>query len=170
MKSFVISQFNYCPLTWMFHNRTLNNKINKLHERALQFVYKDINLSFQDLLDLDNSMTIHHRNIQKLAIEMYKIKNKLSPIPMMDIFRNHVNTYDLRNKRCWETGKVRTVAYGTETIRSRGPKTWDMVPHHIKDSRSLAEFKSKIRTWKPIECTYKRSNGVRYRKETGQIK
>ena len=42
----------------MFHNRTLNNKINKLHERALRVVYKDINLSFQDLLDLDNSMTM----------------------------------------------------------------------------------------------------------------
>ena len=39
MKAFVISQFNYCPLTWMFHNRTLNNKINKLHERALRLVY-----------------------------------------------------------------------------------------------------------------------------------
>ena len=71
MKAFVISQFNYCPLTWMFHNRTLNNKINKLHERALRLVYKDITLSFQDMLNLDNSMTIHHRNIQKLAIEMY---------------------------------------------------------------------------------------------------
>ena len=102
MKSFFTSQFNYCPLTWKFHNRTLKNKINKLHERALRFVYEDINLSFQDLLDRDNSMTIHRRNIQKLAIEMYKIKNKLSPIPMMDIIRDHVNTYDLRNKRCWE--------------------------------------------------------------------
>ena len=37
MKTFIISQFNYCPLTWMFHNRTLNNKINRLHERALCF-------------------------------------------------------------------------------------------------------------------------------------
>ena len=32
MKTFIQSQFNYCPLVWMFHNRTLNNKINKLHE------------------------------------------------------------------------------------------------------------------------------------------
>ena len=31
--SFIQSQFNYCPLVWMCHNRTLNNKINKLHER-----------------------------------------------------------------------------------------------------------------------------------------
>ena len=42
MKTFITSQFNYCPLTWMFHNRTLNNKINKLHERALRLVYDDI--------------------------------------------------------------------------------------------------------------------------------
>ena len=32
MRTFIQSQFNYCPLTWMFHSRTLNNKINKLHE------------------------------------------------------------------------------------------------------------------------------------------
>ena len=62
---------------------------------------------------------------------------------MMDIFKNHVNTYDLRNKKCWGIGKVRTVAYGTETIRSRDPKTWDMVPHHIKDSKTLAELNPK---------------------------
>ena len=36
MKTFVQSQFNYCPITWMFHNRTLNDKINKLHEGALR--------------------------------------------------------------------------------------------------------------------------------------
>ena len=93
MKAFVISQFNYCPLTWMFHNRTLNNKINKLHERSLRLVYKDIILSFQYMLNLDNSTTIQHRNIQKLAIEMYKIKNDLSPMPMKDIFKNYVNTH-----------------------------------------------------------------------------
>ena len=66
----------------MFHNRTLNNKINKLHERALRLVYKNENLSFIELLDTDNSVTIHQRNLQRLAIEMYKAKNKLSPLPM----------------------------------------------------------------------------------------
>ena len=41
MKSFIESQFSYCPLTWMFHSRTLNNRINRLNERALRLVYKD---------------------------------------------------------------------------------------------------------------------------------
>ena len=75
MKTFIDSQFNYCPLTWMFHSRALNNKINKIHERALRIVYKNSNLCFQELLNLDKSVSIHHRNLQKLATEMYKIKN-----------------------------------------------------------------------------------------------
>ena len=128
MKAFITSQFNYAPLTWMFHSRTLNNKINKPHERALRLVYDKQNLTFQELLDLDDSITIHHKNIQKLAIEMFKIKNNLSPPLMKGIFKENTNTYDLRNKRCWEPPNVRTVHYGSETIRYRGPKTWDMVP------------------------------------------
>ena len=153
MKTFITSQFNYAPLTWMFHSRTLNNKINRLHERALRLVYDDENHTFQELLDLDDSVTIHHRNIQKLAIEMFKIKNNLSPPLMKKIFKVNTNTYDLRNKRCWEPTNVRTVHYGTETVSYRGPKTWDMVPQIIKDSVSLADFKNKIKAWKPHDCT-----------------
>ena len=59
MKAFVISQFNYCPLIWMFHNRALNNRINKIHERTLGLIYQNKNLSFVELLELDNAVTIH---------------------------------------------------------------------------------------------------------------
>ena len=153
LKTFITSHFNYAQLIWMFHSRTLNNKMNKLHEGALRLVYDDENLTFQELLDLDNSMTIHHRKIQKFAIEMFKIKNNLSSPLMKKIFNENTNAYDLRNKRCWEATNVRTVHCGTETISYRGPKTWDMVPQNIKDSLSLAEFKHKIKAWKPNEGT-----------------
>ena len=153
MKTFIQSQFNYCPLVWMFHNRTLNNKINKLHERALRIVYSNGELTFPELLDKDNSITIHQRNLQRLAIEMYKIKNNLSPLPMQELFTQNLNMHDLRNKRCWEMHNVRTVIYGTETIRYRGPKTWDLVPTKIKECKSLREFKDKIKQWKPEGCT-----------------
>ena len=35
MKAIIMPQVSYCPLVWMCHSRTLNNKINELHERAL---------------------------------------------------------------------------------------------------------------------------------------
>ena len=41
MKSFITSQFGYCPLIWIFHSRALNNKINSIHEWALTITYKN---------------------------------------------------------------------------------------------------------------------------------
>ena len=55
MKIFIESQFNYYPLTWMFHSRQLNSNLNKLHERALRIVHKNPNLTFLQLLNLDKN-------------------------------------------------------------------------------------------------------------------
>ena len=41
MNAFFDSQFNYCPLIWMFHSHNLNNKISRLHERCLRVIYND---------------------------------------------------------------------------------------------------------------------------------
>ena len=137
---------------WMFHNRTLNNKINKLHERALRIVYKNDELTFRELLKKDHSITIHQRNLQRLVIEMYKIKTHLSPLLVQQLFTQKDNTYDLRNKICWETYNVRKVIYGTETIRYRSPKMWELVPTRIRESKLLLEFEEKIKQWKPEGC------------------
>ena len=69
MKSFIISQFNYCSLIWMVHNKGLNNKTNLIHERALRIVYDDYSSTFEDLIiNKDKSVIIHQRNLQQLAI------------------------------------------------------------------------------------------------------
>ena len=78
MKSFIESPFEYCPLIWMFHSGTLSNRINGLHERSLRLVYRDSKSSFEELLEMDDSFTIHHRNLLKLATEIFKVKNDLS--------------------------------------------------------------------------------------------
>ena len=72
MTAFIQSQFNYCPLIWMLHSRTMNNKINRFHDKALRTVYSDYNSSFKELLDKDGFFTIHQRNVQSLTFEVYK--------------------------------------------------------------------------------------------------
>ena len=78
MNSFFNVQLNYCPLIWMLHSRCNNNKIEHLHERCLRLIYCDKDSSHEELLEKDGTVSIHHRNIQNLAIEMYKVKNKLA--------------------------------------------------------------------------------------------
>ena len=63
LKTFIESQFNCSPLVWMCHSRKMQNRINKLHERALRVVYKDKNLTFEQLLEKDQGYTIHERNL-----------------------------------------------------------------------------------------------------------
>ena len=89
MKTFIESQFYSCPLIWMFHSRTINNKINRLHQRALRIAYSDFKSSFEGLLKKDNSSSIHERNIQSLAIEIYKFLNELSPRFLNNIFHKN---------------------------------------------------------------------------------
>ena len=45
MAAYINSQFGYCPLVWMFHSRKLNNRVNKIHERALRITYNDSKLT-----------------------------------------------------------------------------------------------------------------------------
>ena len=86
LKAFIGSQFGYCPLIWMFHSRSLNNKINQIHERTLKITYNDKPSSFQDLLKKDNSVLIHHRNIRTLATEIFKFLQGLSPPILNEVF------------------------------------------------------------------------------------
>ena len=60
MNSFFNAQFNYCPLIWMLHSRKNNNKIKHLHERCLRLIYSDKKLSYENLLEKDNSVSRHH--------------------------------------------------------------------------------------------------------------
>ena len=120
MKAYIISQFGYCPLVWMFHSRGLNNKINSLHERALRITYGDRSSSFEDLLKKDNSVSIHYRNIQALATELFKVKNNITLEIKKELFAPKVSPNVLRNNNSFNS-----VWHGTESVSNLGLKIWD---------------------------------------------
>ena len=72
----------------MNHNKSINKKINKLDERALRLIYCDHSSNLQELLQRDNSVTIHQKNIQALAIMMYKVVNNIAPTIELFSFSN----------------------------------------------------------------------------------
>ena len=75
MNAFIKPNFSYCPLDWLFHSRSLNNKINRLYKNVLRLSYRNkISLSFEELLKEAETVNIHQRNLQILATEIYKAK------------------------------------------------------------------------------------------------
>ena len=94
IKAFITSQLSYWPLIWIFHSRNLNNKINRIHGRALRLVYQN-NLRFSELLDVGNSVTVHQKNLQVLVTTIYKVKNGIALDIMKFIFEPQNPSYNL---------------------------------------------------------------------------
>ena len=150
MKAFVESQFSYCPLVWVFCSRKMNRKINFIHERALRLVHDDYTSTFADLLEKDGSLSFHNRNIHQVAIEMYKVKNELSPSFMKKLFHHNI-----KNDK-FIRPPSHTTRNGLESLRNFGPVVWNtMVPNNVKMSPNINIFKERIKNWVPEKCLCK---------------
>ena len=120
----------------MCHNRTNNNKINRIHERCLRLIYNDKKSSFKDLLQKDGSVSIHHRNLRTLAAELCKVFKGLNPVIFAEAFpvRQH-SQYNLRNYSYFAMPLAKTVNHGLESLSYIGSKLRDSIPSHIPYER-----------------------------------
>ena len=154
LSSFVHSHFSYAPLVFMFNSRELNNKINRVHKRALRILFNDEESTFEELLKRDEAFTVHERSIQKLLTEMFKAKNKLEPHLLQGIFE--ANCYQgptLRNSsKYFSRPNVNTVKYGERSLQNLGVRLWDLLPRDIQELDSLTKFQLHIKTWRPEKC------------------
>ena len=133
----------------MLHSRRNNNIIRNLHERCLRLIYNDKNSSSEELLTKDGSVSIHHRNIQALATEFYKIKNGLWPEIFTEIFARETEShYNLGRCNDFRILSIQTVYHGSESISFLGPKIWNILPDKIKQQTSLNSFQKSIKKWK----------------------
>ena len=150
--SMIKSQFNYCPLVWMFCSRKSNNLINKVQERALRLITNDYQSSFNILLDKCNEFSIQQRNLEALMIELYKIIHQIAPPIMNSLFVFRENTHNIRNYQILSNNVRKTVRYGLETIFCRSHFLWANLPQAYKLQKSLSAFKRKMRQWNGEIC------------------
>ena len=95
----------------MYRSRYLNNALNNIHERVLRLTYNDHEKSFNSILKENNLKIIHQKNLEFLAIDIYKFQNGLSPPIMNDIFFSRQNNYNLRKFQELSTSTKNTVNF-----------------------------------------------------------
>ena len=105
--------------------------------------------TLRELINKDNSVSIHHRTLQVLATEIFKIYRSLSPEILRETFMSKASSYNLCKNDIFEKRQVRSVHHGTELFSSLGPNIWGLVPVELKQSESLDSFKLKIKNWVP---------------------
>ena len=127
----------------MFHGRSLNNKINRLHERCLRIIYNDKHSNFdEELINKDISLYIHYNNIHALAIEFCKTAYNMSPKIMSEAVKlRDTPWYNLQHTSYFSTGPIHSVCNGTESPLYLGLKNWKQILTEIKNKESLDGFK-----------------------------
>ena len=98
INSYIISNFNYCPLVWMFSTGKSLNKIESLQKRALRFLYNDYSISYEGLLEKAGKVKMNVYRLRNLCLEIYKTINKLNPEFMNNIFKVKENKRVVREQ------------------------------------------------------------------------
>ena len=86
---------------------TSTNKLEKVQERALRFIYNDLTSSFSELLKLTNTQPLHVRRLKLMACEVYKIVNDISPQYISDLVNIKVSPYDFRGEKKADIPRVK---------------------------------------------------------------
>ena len=150
--SFIMSNFNYCPLTWRFTNATNLKKLEKIQERALRFIYYDKSSSYEELLEQSGLPSLSVRHMRAVALETFKIIHKQCPEYLHDLVTIKQSNYSFRYSNCASVPQVRTTSFGLNSFRFRAPQIWNSLPPHFRDISSFNQFKSSIKSWSGSEC------------------
>ena len=74
-------------------------------------------MSFAELLEKDNSVTIHQKNLQVLATEIFELKNGLVPEIMKEVFEMQNAAYNFCSEAThFKRENVRTTHYGIQSV------------------------------------------------------
>ncbi len=136
--TFILANFNYCPIVWHFCGKVSTRKIEKTQERALRFLHNDKVSSYDVLLAKSGTTTLHVRRLKAIACEVFKSLNDLNPMFMKEMFVEKETPYSLRDNHILCQPKFNKITYGKNTFEYYGSHIWNMLPN---DLHKVQQFK-----------------------------
>ena len=123
INSFILSNFNHCPIVWSISTAKSLNKVENLQKRALRFLHNDYSSSYEELLKKSGKSTVNVSNYRSLCIEIFKTLNDINPSFIKDIFKLRMTNRPTREKYKLnlEIPKSNQVRFGTKSLRYLGP-------------------------------------------------
>ena len=151
--TFILSNFNFCPLSWHFCSMANTKKIEKIQERALRYVYYDYNSSYEDLLIKAKMPSLHIRRVRAMALETFKILHDQAPPVLSDLICKQNHTYNFRYSNLLQIPHVKTTRYGKQSFRYAAPVLWNSLPDEFRQCSNFNQFKSMISSWEGKNCS-----------------
>ena len=139
-------------MAWHFCSKTSTNKMEKIQERALRFIYDDQDSSYEELLHKANLPSLEIRRLRTMAIECFKIIHDLSPPCLSNLVSRRESTYSFRYTNILDIPRVRTVTYGKKSFKCAAPLLWNDLPEHFRAQTNFLQFKSLISSWNGKVC------------------
>ena len=150
--SFILANFNYCPIVWHFCGKVSTKKIEKAQERALRFLHNDKVSSYQILLEKSNMSTLHVRRIKAIACEVFKSLHDLNPTFMKEMFTEKEVSYNLRDNNILVQPPFNKISYGRNTFSYYGAHIYNLLPNEIKECTKISSFKELLKKWEGPKC------------------
>ena len=149
MQSFILSNFNYCPLVWHFCSKRDTDKMEKIQKRTLRIVLDDYESDYETLLQKVKMQTLHAGRIKTLAIEIYKTLHSKK----REIFKeNSTGRRQLRSKYSLTVQRYNTVTFRRNSLRILGPKIWNHLPREFTTAEDLKTLKILLKQWNSRQC------------------
>ena len=140
------------PLAWHFCTEKNSKKLEKVQERALRFAYDNYSSTYDELLTIAKVPSLQIRRMRTMALETFKIINKIAPVCLHDLLHIKNSKYNFRYTNILDVPQVRTTRYGKKCFRFAAATLWNGFPNHFREANSFSHFKSLIQSWNGSDC------------------
>ena len=144
--AFILPHFNYCSETWNFCSKSAADKLERLNERAIRFVFRDKYTSYSELLNALGLSSLKQQRLIKITLSIFNaVHNSLAPKSIQDLIVHRKNvSYNLRGDYILSLPKPKSTTYGLNSVHYIGPKLWNSILNMFRNITNFKSFRRSI--------------------------
>ena len=152
VKTFIMSHFKYCSIIYHFCSCENSQKMDRIIERALRYVYSDFDSTYNDLLEKSDLASLENDRQKDIVIQTFKILHGIAPGYLNKFIGRRNIGYGTRQLYDLCLPRYNKVKHGKKSIHFLMPYLWNDLPRRIKAIPELDESKQEIKEWKGKIC------------------